>query len=125
MPAFHDRRGDALTPSAPPFLRQINKGTSRAFNFVKCNIKVRQEPFGEASTDPPGEQEAVGTLVTDKQSAEVFAAAFGRGVAADDELLLLGQLDFDPGTAAPAGLVERIRSFGDQAFQLKLPSNLE
>jgi len=43
--------------------------------------------LGEAGADPAGEQEAVRTLVADQQSAEVFAAAFWRGVAADDNLL--------------------------------------
>jgi len=47
-------------------------------------------------------------VVTDKQSAKVFAAAFWWGVTADDELLLLGKLDFDPGAGAPATLVQRI-----------------
>jgi hypothetical protein len=37
----------------------------------------------------------------------------GLGVTADDKLLLLGQFDFDPGAAAPAVLVERIRPFED------------
>ena len=62
-----------------------------------------------------GEQETVRTLVTDKQSAEVFAAAFGQRVAADDELLLLGQFHLDPRTTAATGLVKRVRPFGDQA----------
>jgi len=56
--------------------------------------------LGEAGADVAGEQEAVRALVTNKQSAEVFAAAFWRGVAAADKLLLLGQFDFDPGAAA-------------------------
>ena len=32
--------------------------------------------LGEAGANPAGEQEAVWTVVSDKQSAEVFAAAF-------------------------------------------------
>ncbi len=39
-----------------------------------------------------------------------------RGIATDDELLLLGQFDFDPGTAASACLVARIEPLWDQAF---------
>jgi hypothetical protein len=53
-----------------------------------------------------GEKESVRTVVPDQQSAEIFAVAFGWGGAADDELLLLGQLDFDPGTAAASALVD-------------------
>jgi hypothetical protein len=52
--------------------------------------------------------------------AEVLAASFWRGVAADDKLLLLSQLNFDPRTATATSLVKRIRSFGDQAFELEL-----
>jgi hypothetical protein len=47
------------------------------------------------------------------------------GVAADDELLLLGEFDFDPGAAALASLVERIRPLGDQAFELEFISQAE
>jgi len=56
---------------------------------------------GEASANPTSKKETVRTVVTDEQRAEVFAAAFGWCVATDDELLLLGQFDFDPGTASP------------------------
>ena len=77
--------------------------------------------LGEAGADSAGEQEAVRALVADQQSSEVFAAAFGRCVAANNKLLVLGQFDFDPGAAASAGLVQRIGSFGDQAFEVELP----
>ena len=63
--------------------------------------------------------------ITHQQSAEVLAAAFGRGVAADHELLGLGQLDFNPGAVVPTRLVVRIRSLGDQALELELPRDLE
>ena len=70
-------------------------------------------------------KQSVRSIVADEQRTEVRAAAFGRRVADDDELLLLGEFDFDPSTAASATLVERIRPFGDQAFQQELPCNLE
>ena len=54
-----------------------------------------QNFLGEACADPAGEQDAVRALVADKQSAEVFAAAFRLRVAVDDKLLLLGQFDLD------------------------------
>ena len=41
-------------------------------------------------------------MVANEQSAEVFTASFVWRVTADHELLLLGQLHFDPGTTAPA-----------------------
>ena len=125
MAAFHDRGGDALAPSAASLLWQVNKRASRALDFVQCTMEVRQEPFREASADSAGEQETVRTLVTNKQRAEVFAAAFWRGVAADDKLLRSRQFHFDPGAPASTGLVERIRSFGDQALEAELPRCLE
>ena len=70
----------------------------------------------ETRADSAGEQVAVRALLTDKQRAEVLAAAFRPSIAANHKLLLLGQLDLDPGAAASAGLVGRSRSFGDQAF---------
>jgi len=59
-------------------------------------------------------------VITDKQSVKVFAAAFRWGVTANDELLLLGQFDFNSGAAASTRLVQRIWSFCDQAFELEL-----
>jgi len=46
-------------------------------------------------------------------------------MAANHKLLLPGQLDFDPRTASPTGLVRRVRSFGDQAFELELARYLK
>jgi hypothetical protein len=57
---------------------------------------------------------------SNKQCTKALATTSGRRVAANDKLLLLGQFDFNPGAAAPAGLVVRIRLFGDQAFEVKL-----
>jgi hypothetical protein len=34
--------------------------------------------------------------------------------------LSFGHFDFAPGTAAPAALLDRIQSFGDQPFETKL-----
>ena len=62
-----------------------------------------ESSFGKAGTNPTGKMQSFRLIVTDKQSAKVFAAAFRRGVTANDERLLLGQFDFDPGALAPAG----------------------
>ena len=80
-----------------------------------------QSLLGEAGANSAGEQEAVWALVANQQSAEVLAAAFGWGVAADNKLLLPSQFDFNPGAAAPAALVKRIRPFGHQTFEPELP----
>ena len=88
---------------------------------LEAIVQMLQGFLGEAGANSAREQEAVRALVADKQSAEVSAATFGWRVAADDKLLLLRQFDFNPGAAAPAGLVQTIGSFGDQTFELELP----
>jgi ATP dependent DNA ligase C terminal region len=67
-----------------------------------------QSSFGKAGTNSICEKESFRPVVTDKQSAKVFAAAFWRCVPTNHELLLLGKFYFNPGAAAPAGLVKRI-----------------
>jgi hypothetical protein len=74
-------------------------------DLLEAIVQSLQSSFGKAGTNSTGEKEAFGPVVTHKQSAKVFAAAFWWGVTADDELLLLGQLDFDPGAAASTRLV--------------------
>jgi hypothetical protein len=59
-------------------------------------------------------------LVANEQGAKVFPASFGQRVAADNELLSFGQLDYDPGTTSTAAFVDRIQSFRDQALEAKL-----
>ena len=87
--------------------------------FQFC-VDACQELFGEAGPDSAREHETVRTIVADEQRAEVFASSFGERVAADNELLTLGDFEFDPGAAAPAVLVDRIQSLRDQAFEAKL-----
>jgi hypothetical protein len=76
-------------------------------------IEVFQEFVRESATDSAGKEELVGLIVTNQQRAEILAGAFWLGVSADHELLLAGQLDFDPGTATPSTLVKRIGPFSD------------
>ena len=51
-----------------------------------------------------------------KQRAEVLSRLSRLGPAADDELLLLVQLELAPRRAAPAGLIRRLRILDDQSF---------
>jgi hypothetical protein len=81
--------------------------------------------FRETGTDAAGEQEPSWIVRSNKQSTKVLATTSGWRVAADDKLLLLGQFDFNPRTAASASLVKRVRSFGDEAFELELLPYLE
>src|SRR5262245_12659106 len=58
------------------------------------------------------------------QGAEIFSATYGQGGTTDDELLLLGQLYFDPRAPASARLVKQIPSSSDQALKSELPRGL-
>ena len=111
---------DTQSPSASGSLRQVDERAKRTPDLLQAIIEGLQSSFGKAGTNSTGEKESFRPVITDKQSAKVFAAAFRRGITADDELLLLGKLDFDPGSGAPAGLVQRIWSFCDQPFELEL-----
>jgi hypothetical protein len=93
-------------------------GTSldwRQYDFLELSL-VNEKLRGRSA----GEPKPVRTIVADQQGAEVFPASFGQCVSADNELLRLRDLEFDPGTAAPTVFVDRIFSFGNQPFEAKL-----
>jgi hypothetical protein len=76
-------------------------------------IDVFQEYVRESGADSAGEKQSPALTITNQQRPEVLAGALRLGVAADDKLLLLGQLDFDPSTATPSTLIKRVRPFSD------------
>jgi hypothetical protein len=82
--------GDALAPSPSSLLWQLNKRTGFASDLLQVAVEVRQHLFREAGANSTTEKEPSRTIVTDKQSTKVLAAAFGWTVAADHELLGLG-----------------------------------
>lgn len=88
--------------------------------FCRPPYRVSRAFSEKACTGSSGEQEPARTVISNEQRAEVLVAALRRRVPADNEFLLADQFDFQPGGVAPAGFVERIRSFRDQALQLKL-----
>jgi hypothetical protein len=118
---LHDRGGYTQSPSPRPFFGQINKGTRRTPNRLQTTVELCQSSLREAGTDSAGvKKPASRAIATDKQCAEIFAAAIGQRVAAYNKLLLMSQLDFDPRPTAPAALVTRIRPFGDQPLEAEL-----
>jgi len=52
-------------------------------------------------------------------------ASLWQRVAADNELLGLGDLEFDPGAAASATFIDSTSSFGDQPLEAEFLSNRE
>jgi hypothetical protein len=52
-----------------------------------------------------------------EQCAEMFPRSFRFGVSADDEFLLLMQLNLDPCSASLSGLVPGTGAFTDQTFK--------
>jgi hypothetical protein len=53
----------------------------RPFDFLEPAVDVRQELFGETGSDLASEKQSSRIVVSHNQSAEVFAAAVGRGIA--------------------------------------------
>jgi len=125
LAALHDDRCNPQAPPAFGFLGQVNEGTGGTSKFLQLCVDVRQKFLRKAAHNSAGEQKPSRTLVADEEGAKVSPAAFGWGVAADHKFLCSRQFDFDPGAAAPAGFVHRIRSLGDQPFELELPRYLQ
>jgi len=75
--AFHDERGYALTPARGCFLRQVHEGAGWPLDLLETIVQMLQGFLGETCADSAGGQEAVWTVVADKQCAEVLPAAFG------------------------------------------------
>src|SRR5438132_535767 len=99
------------------FSSKLINGQVGRLSFCSCASTLANS-FSENPV-PAGESKTIGTIVTNKQRAEIFTAPFGQRAAADNEFLLSCELDLDPGTAAPAAFVERVESFGDQALEAK------
>ena len=59
-----------------------------------------------------------------ERGGELYRETYSH-VPADNELLLLNVFDFDPRTAAPAGLVDRLGSLRHQPFQQELACDVE
>ena len=93
--------------------------------LLQLRVDACQEFFRKAGPDSAGELEPVRTLVANEQGTKIFPVPFGQRVTADYELARLGDVVFDPGTAAPAAFVERISSFGDQSLEAELLGNAE
>lgn len=84
MAPLHDRRRDAKAPAARFPLRQIDEWTGRKPDLLQAVVQCGQGFFGESSPDSPGEEEPIGSVVADEQSAEIIAAAIrnlGKGSA--------------------------------------------
>jgi hypothetical protein len=117
---FHDRGRDAQPPSGFSLLWQVDKGASRPLKLLKLRVDARQEFLGKAGPHPAGESKTLWSVVSHQQGTEIFAASFGQCVAADNKFLRQSQLDLDPGAAAPAAFVERVKSLGNEAFEAEL-----
>jgi len=95
---------------------------SYPIGLISCNCA---SILGKSFSEKPGpysagEHEPVWSMVADQQGTKMAPASFRQCIAADNEFLRLGDLEFDPGTATPAAFVERIWSFGDQSLETKL-----
>ena len=98
-----------MTPASAAFLWQVHKRAGVTPDLLQTVIKLFQEFVRKSGADSTGKNQSIRFIVTNQQRAEILAASLWLGVAADNELLLLGQVDFQPGAATPSTFVKRIR----------------
>jgi hypothetical protein len=67
---------------------------------VAKTFSEKPVPTLQANISPSGLGEPT------RREPKYFRGVFGQGIAADHELLRLGDLEFNPGTTAPTALVE-------------------
>ena len=101
----HFGGGQALVPSVAPGCREIRKGATLNSDLLQLIEERSQRLFAETRSDPTGELKALAFVKANQQSAEMFPRPFGLGKSADNEFLLLVELDLDPCSGAFAGFV--------------------
>src|SRR5580704_17250999 len=79
----------------------------RARQWPEALVHVSQRLVGEASADMPGVDQLRPFIVADNQRAERDARLARVGPPADDELLLLLELELEPVARPVAGIVAR------------------
>src|SRR5258708_7833702 len=71
----------------------------------------------ESGADFGGEKEFLFVVVSDQDRTEMLPRSLGRREPTDHKFLLVHALEFDPGAAAPPGLINRIAQFADQSLE--------
>ena len=117
-----DLRDEArLEPGRAGQGREVGEGRRGADEGIEAAAQIGQDRVGEARPHAPGVAQPRCLVDADEQGAEVGARALGAREPADDELLLVAQLDLLPGRRAQAGQVARRRILGDDALQAQAP----
>jgi len=114
-----------LVPTIAASRRKVEKGTLIDPNLVQLREESAQKLFAEAGPDSASKFEFLSFIKTHEQRAKIFPRSFRFRVPADDEFLLQMQLDFDPRSRAPSGLIPRTGALTDQAFQPKFASPVQ
>jgi hypothetical protein len=94
--AFHDGRRDPLLHLPRLFSGRLTTRQVGRLIFWSHRCSLGQTFVAIAASNPAGENKPGFAVVPNKQSAEVFAAAFGFGVAVDNKFLMLSQFYLDP-----------------------------
>src|SRR5215469_9802004 len=89
-------------PSAFGLLWQDDERAGGTCDLFQLRADACQEFFGKAGPDSAGEPKAIRSVVANQQGAEVAAGAFRECVPPYNEFLGFGDLELDPGAAAPA-----------------------
>src|SRR5277367_966764 len=96
--------------------RWICEGRARDHQWPEGLGESGEGLFSKSRADFADEVEILAVVGAEQQRAEMLAAAFGCGEAADDELFLLMRLDLEPFPRA-ALLVRRVAVLGDNSFE--------
>src|SRR5947207_1719508 len=105
--SLHLRGSDALAVASLSSFRQIWEGTLLCREWLEAAMEFFQEGLIEPRADLASKDQLSLLIHADQQRAEVLSCASGFRVAANDELLLLHQLELDPGSSAFACFIER------------------
>jgi hypothetical protein len=100
-----------------PAAGTLEKGQLSTRIFRNSLKQRAQKLIAEAGSDSASKFEILAFAKANEQGAEILADLFRFGISADHELLLFVELDFDPCSSAPPGLVPGTAAFSDQAFE--------
>src|SRR5580704_6673029 len=96
--------------------RWIDKRWTRHHQWLEGLRQCSEGLFSKSRTNLADEVEILAAVGAEQQRAQMLAAAFGCGEAADDELFLLMCLDLEPFPGA-ALFIWRVAVLGDNSFE--------
>src|ERR1700722_18780135 len=96
-----------LAVSPGTLFRKVGKWAGFARYFLKHAKQALEKFFIEARPDFSGEPQLFALVSTNQKRAEMTTRTFRLGVTANNELLLVVKLQFDPVAGAASGFIVR------------------